>query len=365
MKTVRVGENEALTIKKKTVKGISLVFYAEAALVAVGLNAADFDLSKIQVKCTLRRNGQQATLFADMLQVLALESAWFHDRYTNYHAIGASDTLLEMVASGVATKEIVLMPVYIDLGGIIECEDDDELSFQMQFPAASLSADINTSNSYCLVDFDETIGVERAIPYIETQSVKVNETTESVSLTDNVTSITFINLDKTDLLEASKVLDGITIAGDYYHNTDTHYQLHERRLRSLPIPGMNADRGQSFRVLDGLDLSGNDLDAGTIDLQLNGANVNGGKNYLVIRKFTSDLRQLVRSENKLQKHAMNKLARRGAPVSEDVSRQIATIARETKPENWMRNPQTAATGNAMGRGRQSGVDFIRTRFSQT
>ena len=333
MKTIRTGENERFEISKKTVKGVLLAFYAEAALVNVGINWGDLDLSKINVKLNLIRGGRTYTLFSDMLQVLALESAWFHERYTNYHAGGAADTFIEMVASGVAAKEIGIGPVYIDFGGIIQLSGDDRLAFEMQLPSGAWSADINTSNSYCLVDYDETIGVERYTPYIDTVSIKANETTSTLGVSDDVMSVTFLNLDKTDVLEANKVIDSCTISGDYYHNSDTYYQLHAKRLISLPIPGMSADRYQSFRLLDQVDLSGQLLDNGKIDLQLTGTNVAGGKNYIVVRKMYTDIRMLTQADSTLGIHAYRREVRYGAEPNAQRIERLQTMKDVSRIKN--------------------------------
>ncbi|MDN4163964.1 hypothetical protein QWY31_00545 [Cytophagales bacterium LB-30] len=300
---VKVNETESLKLSSGTVAGFSVVAFLEQTAVNTPFAADQLDLSELNLKCVLKRNGVQETLFQDIAVPLVAISNY--DRSGFVHL--ASDTVhyKTILAHGIATKAQAIVPFVIDLGGVLNLKGGDELIFMVQPKNGVFAAAINSSTSFFEFDVIRGIGVESYIPYIKTESITAGKGQDTFSIGDNVKQIMFVNADKTGVLDADQVIQNFDLSSDKLSFSDTYRQLQAKRDASFATKEQSDARRQTFLLFE----DEQDIDQVNIELQFVGANVNTSKNWIVYRSFRTNAEKVIYAAQKQAEHAQENLVK--------------------------------------------------------
>jgi hypothetical protein len=283
--TIKPGEREKLSIKGITTAGITINAYMYAAAVATALNAQDLDLTKIKIKCTLLRAGKQFILMQENLKVLFALSSFLDNAY-RYTGIGTSNNdRIVLLPQAAGVKEIALLPIYINLPYPINLRGDDELVWEFVTESSAWSSDLDTSLSYLDVDQVTGYGIEVFTPYIDTMALVQGRSNVKEALGNNVVAVHLIVLDKYTSLTADQVFSSLTLSAHKFSDEDTYFEQLTKRARMFQDTVSHDSRGQSFLLY-----SGNPLDSVQISMDLNSANVNTGKCFIVVTRGYTDAR---------------------------------------------------------------------------
>jgi hypothetical protein len=293
------GENQELIIKGKAIKGFSIKSYLQHTTANTAFAALEVDYSKVNVKCHLFRNGKWTPLFSDIALPLLAASAFKNGLYEQCVNVGTV-AYPKLVAAAAGVKEIVIPSGTIEFDGIVVLNGDDQLKFEIISNTGTFGANVDASASYIQFDEIEGVGNEWFIPTITSKSLRANESSVQFSLGNAVQKIMFINLDKSGILLANRVIAQISVQSDKLRLSDNYNELVSKRYRQFYSVADADARHQSFELAQGVGIA--PLNDCNIDIQLDSANVNSGKNYIVVYQFIGDPLTLQRAGQRDARH---------------------------------------------------------------
>lgn len=295
-RVVKFGEQQTIDIMSNSVNGITLTLYAQADTVNVPFSANLLNLTAVQVKCTLYRGNRSFTIFNDNLRNLYARSVYGSQVWKAFSTGDSSDVAYTLVAAGVAAKQQVVLPIYIVLPGIINLKGSDKLITEVNLPSSAAGAGVDTSVSNILFDYMEGVGVEWAIPQINSQVIQANVSSFQQSLGSFVTSAWLFNFDKRSYLESDRVVSSMQLSSDKWQRVDEANEL----LTKASIQGympVGYDFYQSFLLY-----SGKELNNVNLSLNLNTNNVNASQNWIIWDSFQTDPAVVKRAISMQRRH---------------------------------------------------------------
>jgi hypothetical protein len=213
--------------------------------------------------------------------------------------------------------------VFLDFGGCVRVQSTDSLIVEVTPHLGCMNpATVNTSLSFLEFYANPAIGYELCIPTTSSQVVQQNTTNQPFSLGNNITKITFVNLDKPTY--ESPVISTVTLSSDKLDRQLTYNKLLSF-LAAEPIwdvpkrYGTNPPAQSVFRIPDlfpqtieiyngGLDDT--DLDSVRLDITFNGSEVAVSKNYVVYRTYMVTAAQLEAAAARMAKHVQENIAKK-------------------------------------------------------
>lgn len=284
---VRAGENQNYPFKGRKVRGFSFIPRLTSTAPAVPQVIGDYNAKGCFVKLQLtRRNSkgaqQKHVIFTENLRTLAAETALRNS--LEEFVLPSSTTKFDekLVVQGLGVAEVAIRPMLVDLGTVIDLRNDDVLELTVNSGGNEYSSAIDTATSFLEVQIYEGEGEELAIPQIISDSVTTNESNNTYNPGDNTVSVCFINLDKTDKLTASQVLQSVNITSSRLSINDSWNEVQAKNAQRMASSEFNI-LGQSAVLMHGNIIQ----QAVKVDLQFISANVTGGNNYVVSRKMIS------------------------------------------------------------------------------
>jgi len=298
-KIIKIGETKGLTAKNRNIKAVNLTMYIVMNATNTALDNNDVDLSAI----TLTLKGQIGTAKVQCgsgnLLTLVKATNYFNPNYNI--AIDQATNAIELVAPAVGITAIYALPLSIPMGGILNLNDSDNMYAEINFPAGSLSDEINVDSTYLDLEFEDCQGVGVGIPIINIYPIDASSQNLSFDVPDNVQSIVFINNDKTSNLIAANVINSIEVTSDKYKTSINNLELQNLRLRYFPDRTEALARNQSFALNPP---SSSDLDKCQVTLNLVSANVTAAKNFLVVQYYDFNGAYVENRMMALRKHAI-------------------------------------------------------------
>lgn len=264
------------SIRNKFVDGLTLNVVTGGS---GNLASVATDLTQLQLKATLKRGGNEVVLFNTTAKNILIMSLIFSPLYYYIFYNSQAQTL-------VAGPTKILQPYRIDFGGPINLTQNDELIIEWQLNSSFFSAtNLSLSASYIEMDECETTDIEYITPVLDVKVIEGSQQNPTYSLGDNVLSIILANYDKTDILEASAVVNSIKLSSNQMGKNDNYRELLCKLFSYYPDLTQAALRVQNFALYAGSD----ELDGVSLDLNLNTSNVTSSKNFVLTRSFiTSD-----------------------------------------------------------------------------
>ncbi len=258
------------------------------------------DLASVQMKCILRRNGREHIIFADNLQVLALESMFF----TSIECLQHPGYLSLMSGSISSLPYTYGQHLLIDLKSPINLQGDDTLSLEVAVTSAWLPSPAMlsfASGSTIEMVWREAIGVETFIPVIRSKYIQAGISKVDEAIGDDITSLAFINTQGASpgsfLTDATAIIQQMTITSDRYNINDTLDRMIARRRAQFETQGISDLHGFSFVLIPE-----GECDQVKVSLQMNALNVLVSKNVLVWRTYIVDKTTVARSARMHEKH---------------------------------------------------------------
>lgn len=291
-KVIAFGVAKPFSAKNQNITGFEGYIRIAATAVNTALVAADLDLSKISVKISLVRRGQNIPIATDNLQNLTMASNYFSPIIRTAQASWLNGGTRILLAAAVASKEIRVCPVKFDFGGIINLDGDDRLMMEFNLASSAISAAVDTATSYANIDFTSGIGIEYVTPQYRSIGIEAACTSLSETLGDNVTRVVLINTNKTDVLEASQVVTNLSLSSDKLSYTADYARLLEMQTAQFVDETIAGYRLQSFCLYNG----GMDLDNVKLDASTTSANVTASKNYIAVFNYMSDPLTLAKAQ---------------------------------------------------------------------
>lgn len=285
---VRSGEVRLLEISGRTVN--SFGFNVKADAPPSGTTIVDF--SKVVVKCTLKRAGNEIVLFQDILKPLLMASNFGNSIFPNVFS-GASNHTID-------TGNELGLNCKLDLGGAVNISGSDVLTLEVNV----LSGALFGVNDFIDVNEYETIGVEYATPLIQSRAINGGESRFRLGIGDNVQSLYFINMDKSSNLASDNVLGQVVLDSDKINLSDQWSDLLVKRLGKFEVWQSATNRNQSFDLIT----ANVPLNKVTVDLHLNASNVSTSQNFLVWRSFVTSPELVAKARNMSERHAQQNMS---------------------------------------------------------
>lgn len=272
-----------ITANNSTIKGVLISGQFNHTTDNTDFSDSLLTLESIQCKGKLTRHGKEFTLFSMSLRELLFISNWRKDLFRQF-SVSQYSTAQILVAKGVATKQSINVPYYIDFGGFINLKNDDKFEFIMDIPNGSYNLNINTTTSQLQVDFEYGIGIEVATPYYTTSQIIAASENWPYDLKPKTDFVLFANYDKTDYLTASQVVSSLDFKSDVKSYSRQINQMSlDQQLGGYRPTTPNYEAYQSLEIYDGPCIQ-----SGRVNLTLNSGNVVASKNVIISRYFYSD-----------------------------------------------------------------------------
>jgi len=264
------------SLRNKSIDGFTIT----PVVVGSGnLSSSYCDLTQLQLKATLRRNGSEVVLFNTTLYNIAILSLFFGPLF---NFIFPTVTGVSVVSG--PTKAIV--PIRIDLGGAINLTGNDELVIEWQLNNTAFFTATNVTAASCYIQLDEceTQEIEFVTPIMSVQVIEGSQQNISYNLGDNVLAILLVNYDKTTVLDSAAVVNNIQLTSNRMQKNDNFYELLTKQYSYHSTSAEAAIRVQNFCLYSG----GDEIDSVKLDLNLVTGNVTSSKNFVLTRSFITD-----------------------------------------------------------------------------
>ena len=188
---VSPGQVDTFVIQNANVSGIDFSGVLEGyANNAYGV--ADF--SKVLINAVLHRGGSQMSVVQGNLLSLLKAQYFFDDRYnfdsTTTTSLASSHDLIVAKTSSVKGKALV--PLQLNLSGILNLKGRDRLEVEMQWTQQAASGGVS-ADSYLSIDYIDGVGLEYFTPTIKTYAVQDGQNEWTRSLGNNVQSCHFLS----------------------------------------------------------------------------------------------------------------------------------------------------------------------------
>lgn len=302
------GPNDQMSyvVRSRTVQRLMVnIFFAVNTVPAPTTLSPDF--KSIKLTAVLRRNGKDTTLFSDNAAILLKESGFLVASECFFND-GAGE-----LNSTVGTVQTYLLAGHIDLGMPINLKGEDTLTIEGSVVPSWLGT-VGNPISYIDFQMQDSIGVEKFIPKINSRTIQGGSAREDFDLGDNVTAISFISAAQTSvggipLTATNAVITNLKISSDKYDRTDNFERMITRRFGQFQTRASANLRGRCFQY--NLD---KECDSTRVELLLNPTNVIAGDYSIVWRSFHIDPETFRRGDAIEQRHEasdMTKLVKAG------------------------------------------------------
>lgn len=264
------------TVRNKSIDGFTIT----PVLVGGGnLSSSYLDLTQLQLKITLRRNGSETVLANTTLQNLAMMSEFFGPLWS---FIFPTVTGVSLLAG--PTKAMV--PLRIDLGGAINLTGNDELTVEWQLnnTAFFTATNVTAASSFIQLDECETQEIEWITPVMSVSVIEGSQQNVSYNLGENILSVLLLNYDKTTVLDGAAVVNNIQLSSNRVNKNDNYYELLTKQYSYHSTSAEAVTRVQNFCIYSG----GDEIDNVKLDLNLVTGNVTSSKNFVLTRSFITD-----------------------------------------------------------------------------
>jgi hypothetical protein len=292
MKTVKYRETQQEKFKDINVTGMTVALTLDGTL---SNSKTIVDYTAITVKAVLRRGGRDLVLFNETLKNLVSLSEWDSPIWEWLN--GNTNPLV--LSGALLAPAVMLVPIKFDFGGIINVDNDDELTIQVRLGEGCFSA-TQTTQANCFAEFDviEGVGLEVETPYINSRVIEAGQSNPTFDLGENVKEILICNYDKVDFKTATAVLQDMSIDSDKWSRNDSYSEMIARNFAQFHDTIQATTRYQSFRIY-----SGYELDNVKLNLKLNSANVAASQNYVLWYSFTTSDNLVTKAAVKSKKFA--------------------------------------------------------------
>jgi len=306
-KSAKVNDTKILTIANQSVDAVIGHVKVVHSAVNTAITRANIDLSAVQIKAVITRNGRKIILFQESLDVLAKESSLMNKNFDFHKPI--TPNMVEYVKQTASENHVVLVPFLIDLGGVVNIKRGDRLEITCVVRAALLASTYSSSLSYVKYDVRQAVGKEEETPIIKVISIPADENNIKEDLGNDVTSVVFLNMDSIVIADSGRIIENIDLSSDKLNEQMTYEDLLVSRYEDFES-GQNVDeQAQTFLLAAG------DLNKVQIRGTLVGANVNSGQNYLVVRSTQSSPAQRKLAKLQTVRHNIMNARRKGYRVS--------------------------------------------------
>ncbi len=308
--------SRSLTVKGKTIDGFNAFVFATANVPNVSI-VDQIDLSKIIISAVLHRNGKSVTILSGATAKLLQKAFGFFSNTFN-----SSVRVLRPASTN--DKEVVIQKVDLDFGRIFNLSGGDELVLQIDVQNA-FGTSVDTSGSYFSVEPNYVTGVELGIPVFDIRSISSQDSEFSVDAGNDVEEVLFINLDKNSNLLDDRVLTQVSFSSDLISYTKNINQLFIERMEQFNTESIALERNQSFSLYSGLE-----VDKVNFKLYLDSTKVNGGMNYVFVRRHKVNAKAIELHEIKTQIHAHENAIKKGFKVNTEKLQhlKVAKVARK-------------------------------------
>ena len=307
---VTKGQTKSLTLRNVTSNGILVTVYLAAAAANTAITPSTFVRNEVNVKAELKRNKTQTALFNDNLQVLGLYNA------KNY---GLRDWIAgnKMNIAAVGVVEDMILNVFIQYGGHINCKGDDELVIQMKCGTNAFGVAYSQANSYIEFDANRSQGYEDGVPVTSSQVVQANITNEKYYPGDHCAKIMFLNFDKDNITD--QVINTCMISSDRFDMSMNFYSMWNRD-RNVLLPARMEERFTTAAYNPAAFVFGyqqeypqtvclysspdgdSTINNVTIDMSYQGSEVAASQNYVVSTSFIVSKNSVARRVRREMKH---------------------------------------------------------------
>ena len=298
------NNSQTIEIKGKSVQSVAINGYAIASLVNVNAQTGCLVWKFATLEVILIRDGIATTIVSGRISDLVSHFAFLNAGYKIAQGLQS----ITHINHGVSTKGEYISPVEIPLDGVINLAGDDLLTVKVTANAGIFgNVNLYQSNSYLDFYVTEGIGREYYTPQTLVKLIPSGEGNPTYSLGDDVTAVTFVNLDKLNANSTDQVLQGITLNSDKLKVQDNYAIALVKRSNDFEdLVEANA-RAQSFAIAR----SAVGLHNCEIALTANGANVTSGNNAIVYTKHLMNKSTYLKALNKEDKHSEREHARFG------------------------------------------------------
>lgn len=318
---VRISEKQQMPLTSGTIEGVSISMYAVAAAVDTRLQPSDINPDQIQVKVLLQRRSKSNIIMQDNLLLLGLFNAQHKGMFE--FIIGA-----DHVAPASTVKHALQRYVNLMFGGPVRINAGDLMIIEVSVAKTGVvSSNVDSSSFYVEYEPMHCIGYETGLHQTIIDVVAANTTKQTFNLGDNVTAISFLNLDKNG--HENPVVSNLSLASDRLDLSLSYNGLQARHLynksgqalerygSTLPIHPTDGTgrvyRGADYLPQSVIILSGQKLDQevdnARLDIAFNSANVASSANFVAYRKYTSDQTTLLAAEERQQKHLAENISK--------------------------------------------------------
>ncbi len=275
-KIINVGETRSIVAKSKSYSGAYFNLNLTHATANTAFVDGDLNLDNMRITVRLTQNAKTTIIANDRASILCRESSFDNSLYPSTRNAWVAQVVYAAGVYGIYT-----VPLYIDFGGVININKGDEIEVEVSLNDGIFSANVNSGASNGIFGLIEAQGVQYGFETIETYSVPPGESLFALDAGDNIQRVTFVNADKFGVTSAFKVLDSVSISGADWQLSVTNFELQNLRAQQFEAPLAEVGlRYQTFKIYEG-----EDLDSVSINMNLIPANVNAGKNAVVVRRF--------------------------------------------------------------------------------
>lgn len=259
-----------------------------------GFAGAVHDTTALNFKGTLYRHtkegAQPIELFNTTLKNLVTLTHIKTAAFEYIQSPGAVFT--QAVSAGPVVNGIV--PLRFDLGGILDLDGDDKLVVEWILNDGFWGASVDQANSSIEVDECRAIGEEYFTPKTNVIVIQASEQNPSYSLGDNVMNLVIANYDKATALSNVAVINSLSLNSRQLVKNDSYREIVNKNLNYYSNSTEAAVRIQNFIIFQGE----NELDALSLNLNLNTSQVAASKNFILYGSFMTSDWLVTRAEQK-------------------------------------------------------------------
>lgn len=306
---VTVGQTQTLRVKDQSVRGVELIAVVQHDTLNTGFATHEVDWSNVIVSVVLKRGKRDYVIYKDQATPGILASAFSKTAFKYAHPLHNTNWV-ELNTEGVADYNKLLLPCYIDFGGIINVKNSDVLAIKVQLNSGGFGADIDTAASFIEFYPVEDVGNEFLIPQVITQSIQAGQGRVREDLGENVVGCYWINIDKADLDEGNKTIEQMSVVSDKLTTDYNYNQLINKTIAKFEDASEAQARKQSFVIVE----EDVPLDDFRIDATLTSANITAGKNWLVAFGGVTESETVRRYFARQRKHAEKNIRKLNSKV---------------------------------------------------
>lgn len=286
MEQITSNQTKNLKFSNGIFSGIQVNAILQHGTANTAFDLSLFDPSQIDVRVTLKRNGQNKQIMSDKLDRL--------NAHLNIANGGFSGSLfggtvwdtykLEKVTAATGVDEVNVKPYYIPFLGNIHCRGNDVLEVQIFFGSSAITSALDSAASYIQFDVNEGSAPEYYVPITVVEGIDGGSPSETLSV-NHLVQASFLNTDKTTIKTADQVLDQavLSVQGkgvQYANNSDELINLRHQILNGFTVA--EAEKWyQTFPLYGQFDAVGwSGTPNAKISLTLDASNVTSGKNFI-------------------------------------------------------------------------------------